>query len=359
MPLTVVLALVLAIALNAAIRFRTFFRARYYVPYVTASVAVVGVWLFLFSGDGLVNQMLGPLAPDPSWLVNEHLGDADDRDLRDLEAARASSSCSTSPRCRTSRKELYESASVDGAGAWRFFRRSPCPGSGRRPRWSCILATITGANLFTEPYLLTGGGGPDGASTSPVLLMYQRGIEQGNPDIAAAIGVILVIGVLVDRLGQRRVPGEGLSHGATSRSPQARARAGAGRSGPHLAARAGASRSRRHAHCACSPLGGALLFLFPFYYMVIGVAAGRARHDLAGALPDPANLTLDNYRRSSTRVNLGRSLLNSGIFTGGVIAVHGRVRPARRLRPGATAVPRAQRRLRTRCCWCRSCRSSC
>ena len=52
-----------------------------------------------------------------------------------------------------------------------------------------ILATITGANLFTEPYLLTNGGGPDGASASPVFVMYQKGIEQGNPDTASAIGV--------------------------------------------------------------------------------------------------------------------------------------------------------------------------
>ncbi|HEY0699928.1 MAG TPA: sugar ABC transporter permease, partial [Micromonospora sp.] len=59
------------------------------------------------------------------------------------------------------------------------------------------LATITGANLFTEPYLLTGGGGPNGASASPVLVMYQRGIQQGQPDVAAAIGVLLVIGALV------------------------------------------------------------------------------------------------------------------------------------------------------------------
>jgi len=42
-----------------------------------------------------------------------------------------------------------------------------------------LLAIVTGANLFTEPYLLTGGGGPNGASSSPVLLMYKRGIEQG------------------------------------------------------------------------------------------------------------------------------------------------------------------------------------
>ena len=72
-PLTVVLSLLLATALNAAIPFRTFFRVSFYVPYVTASVAVLGVWLFLFSSDGLVNQVLGGLAPNPSWLINERL----------------------------------------------------------------------------------------------------------------------------------------------------------------------------------------------------------------------------------------------------------------------------------------------
>ena len=44
-PLTVVLSLGLAVALNAALPFRGFLRAAYYIPYVTASVAVVAVWL--------------------------------------------------------------------------------------------------------------------------------------------------------------------------------------------------------------------------------------------------------------------------------------------------------------------------
>jgi multiple sugar transport system permease protein len=70
-----------------------------------------------------------------------------------------------------------------------------------------LLSTITGANLFTEPYLLTSGGGPNGASTSPVLLIYQKGIEQQNPDVAAAIGVVLIIFVLVIALLQRRFVG--------------------------------------------------------------------------------------------------------------------------------------------------------
>ena len=71
-----------------------------------------------------------------------------------------------------------------------------------------LLSTVIGANLFTEPYLLTGGGGPNGASSSPVLVMYQEGIQQGKPGYAAAIGVILVIGVLIIAFLQNRFASE-------------------------------------------------------------------------------------------------------------------------------------------------------
>ena len=78
-------------------------------------------------------------------------------------------------------KELYEAASVDGAGKFRSFMSVTVPGVRPATTLVVILATITGANLFTEPYLLTNGGGPNGASASPVLVMYQKGIEQGKP----------------------------------------------------------------------------------------------------------------------------------------------------------------------------------
>lgn len=203
-PLTVVLSLLLANALNAAIRWRAFFRVSYYVPYVTASVAVVGVWLFLFNSDGLVNSVLGPLAPDPSWLVNSQLAmptvaiyvtwkQLGFFILLYLAALQNVS------------KDLYEAAAVDGASRWKSFRNVTLPGVRPATTLVVLLATVTGANLFTEPYLLTGGGGPDGASASPVLIMYQRGIEQGNPDVGSAIGVLLVIGVLILALIQRRL----------------------------------------------------------------------------------------------------------------------------------------------------------
>ncbi|MGZ4460869.1 MAG: carbohydrate ABC transporter permease, partial [Nocardioidaceae bacterium] len=203
-PLTVVLGLVLAAALNTVTRARTFLRVSYYVPYVTASVALVAVWLFLFSQNGMANQVLGPLAPNPSWLVNSALAmpviavfvtwkQLGFFILLYLAAL------------QNVPKDLYEAAAVDGAGRLRQFLNVTVPGVRPATTLVVILATITGANLFTEPYLLTNGGGPDGASTSPVFVMYQQGIEQGNPDTASAIGVILVILVLVISLVNRRL----------------------------------------------------------------------------------------------------------------------------------------------------------
>ena len=64
---------------------------------------------------------------------------------------------------------------------------------------------------------------------------------------------------------------------------------------------------------------GALVFLFPFYYMVIGSLQKEPDPTVAGAFPNPANLTLDNYGDINSRINLLQGLLNSGIFTGGVI----------------------------------------
>jgi multiple sugar transport system permease protein len=205
-PLTVVLSLVLANALNRVGRLKTFFRVSYYVPYVTASVAVIGVWLFLFQQGGLVNSLLGPLAPNPSWLTNswramptvalyvtwKQLGFFILLYLASLQNIP---------------EELYESSAIDGANKWSQFWNITVPGVRPASVLVTLLATITGANLFTEPYLLTGGGGPDGASTSPVFLMYQKGILQGHPDVAAALGVVLVIGVLLIALIQKRLVG--------------------------------------------------------------------------------------------------------------------------------------------------------
>jgi multiple sugar transport system permease protein len=201
-PLTVLVGLVLATALNAAIPFRSFFRASYFIPYVTASVAVIGVWQWLFNSGGLVNSILGPLAPDPSWLVNSFWA----MPIIALFATWKQLGFYVLlylAALQNIPEELYEAAEVDGAGPLRRFFAVTVPGVRPTTTLVVIAATITGANFFTEPYLLTGRGGPAGASMSPVLLMYIQGIEQGKAGFAAAIGVLLAIGVMVVSLVNR------------------------------------------------------------------------------------------------------------------------------------------------------------
>jgi multiple sugar transport system permease protein len=195
-PLTVVLSLLVATALNAAIPFRTFFRTAFYVPYVTASVAMVGVWLFMFSTTGIINKILGPLAPVPSWLINQNWA------MPSIAIYVSWKSLGFFillylAALQNVPKELYEAASIDGASWWHRLKSVTIPGVRSATTLVTLLAIITGANLFTEPYLLTGGGGPNGKSTSPVLLIYQTGIEQNRPDFASALGVVLTLGVIV------------------------------------------------------------------------------------------------------------------------------------------------------------------
>ncbi|WUS95345.1 carbohydrate ABC transporter permease [Streptomyces sp. NBC_00708] len=62
---------------------------------------------------------------------------------------------------------------------------------------------------------------------------------------------------------------------------------------------------------------GAVAFLFPFYYMVVGSLRGQTVGDLSAAVP--SGLTGDNYAAVNSAISLGRSLLNSGIMTIGVL----------------------------------------
>jgi len=63
----------------------------------------------------------------------------------------------------------------------------------------------------------------------------------------------------------------------------------------------------------------ALVFLFPFYYMIVGSLQKKQNTSLGGAVPRPSNVTLHNYGQINAALRLGKALINSGIFTGGVL----------------------------------------
>lgn len=64
---------------------------------------------------------------------------------------------------------------------------------------------------------------------------------------------------------------------------------------------------------------GAAVFIFPFYYMIVGSLQKTANTTLSGVLPQPGNITLHNYGQINAALGLGRAIINSGIFTGGVL----------------------------------------
>jgi multiple sugar transport system permease protein len=64
---------------------------------------------------------------------------------------------------------------------------------------------------------------------------------------------------------------------------------------------------------------GALAFLFPFYYMLVGSLQKKSDTSLGGTIPRPGNLSLHNYGQINAAINLGKTLLNSVIFTTGVV----------------------------------------
>lgn len=64
---------------------------------------------------------------------------------------------------------------------------------------------------------------------------------------------------------------------------------------------------------------GAVVFLFPFYYMIVGALQREPNPGISGAFPNPANLTLGNFGDINAEIDLVRTLINSAIFTGGVL----------------------------------------
>ena len=64
---------------------------------------------------------------------------------------------------------------------------------------------------------------------------------------------------------------------------------------------------------------GAIVFLFPFYYMVVSALQRAPNPDISGAFPNPGTLSLENFVAINNAINLARTLLNSVLFTGGVL----------------------------------------
>jgi multiple sugar transport system permease protein len=89
--------------------------------------------------------------------------------------------------------ELYEAAELDGAGVWRRIRHVTIPQTRLILSLMLLLQIIATMQVFTEPYLLTGGDGPEGSTLTVVYLIYNYAFNFNNYGSAAALGVVMLL----------------------------------------------------------------------------------------------------------------------------------------------------------------------
>lgn len=207
-PLQIVTALALALALNRKLVIRGFWRAAFFLPVVISGAVVAILWSNLYATDvGLINKLLVRIGLTPvSWLTDpntampaiavmvtwKNVGFYVIIYLAGLQYI---------PR------SCQEAIQIEGASAWQRFRYLTLPSLLPQTILVVTLSTINGFQLFIEPYIMTGGG-PLRRTYSVVLYLYNNAFAYQKMGYAATIGVALalIIGAVV--LIQRRVIGK-------------------------------------------------------------------------------------------------------------------------------------------------------
>lgn len=203
-PLTIGLGLLVALALNQGIvRFRNAFRVGFFLPYVTSVVAIAVVWRILLGTDtGLINGLLAQVGidgpgwlSDPSWALGSIMIMTTWKGIG-LQMIILLAGLQTIPR------ELYEAASVDGAGRWQKFRYVTLPGLRATLLFSLVVASIGLMQVFDEPYVMTQGGPLDSTVTVALYAVDQFGF--GNYGRTAAASYLLFLAIALLTLVQFR-----------------------------------------------------------------------------------------------------------------------------------------------------------
>ncbi|WP_020662217.1 carbohydrate ABC transporter permease [Amycolatopsis benzoatilytica] len=194
-PAQMVLAVVVAVLLNAIKRLRGFYRVAFVVPFVTPLVAVAQIWIVLFDQDnGAVNAMLGAVGlPPVGWLVTSGWAKPT-LALLFLWKTTGFVVLIVLSGLQQIDRGLYEAAALDGAGRMRQLRSITVPLLRRSLMFSLVLQTLAVFQMFAEPYVATKGG-PYNSTTTAGLYLYNH-ITRADLGTGAANSFLLVIVVM-------------------------------------------------------------------------------------------------------------------------------------------------------------------
>lgn len=198
-PLTCVLAVILAVLLNTQLRGMVAYRTIYFIPVITMPIAVGMVWKWLYNSEyGLINYALGALSlPQPNWLFDEHIvlfsiilisvwsgiGYSGVILLAGLQGISAS---------------YYEAASLDGAGKLYQFFRITVPLLGPSLFFVLVISFINAFQAFDLIFVMVGKNEAMLDSTRTIVYsIWENGFKYFNMGYASSQAFVLFIVILV------------------------------------------------------------------------------------------------------------------------------------------------------------------
>ncbi len=192
---SMVLGLGLAVLLNQKVPARGLFRTLIFLPAVAPIIVVPILWQFLFNPYGLVNDALKALGlHSVNWLLSPQGA---------VGALVVATAWRLTPLCmviylaglQSIPGELYEAAAIDGAGPPRRFRSITLPMLKPTALVVLVFAITLTVQNFVLALVMTGGG-PDNASTTLSLFVYQTGFlgfQMGYASAAALVMLLIIV----------------------------------------------------------------------------------------------------------------------------------------------------------------------
>lgn len=194
-PLALIISLALALLSNKAMRGLNFFKAAYFLPMVTSSVAIALVWYWLYAPNyGLINYMLESvfgIVNGPGW-------------LRDPNWARVAIIIMTVwlkigyyyiillAGLKGIDQSYYEAAQVDGANPWQSFWHITVPMLSPVIFFALVMLCIDVFNQFSDTFVLTRGG-PAYSTYSLVMYIYFKAFQYFSMGEAAVASMVLTL----------------------------------------------------------------------------------------------------------------------------------------------------------------------
>lgn len=195
-PLKLVAALFIAYILNFKIKGVNFFRTAYYIPSILGgSVAIAVLWKAIFKDDGLLNTLLGIFGINgPSWLSDPSYALFVICLLRVWQFG--SAMVIFLAALKGVPEELYEAASIEGAGKWRQFFSITVPLITPIIFYNLVTQICQAFQEFNGPYIITQGG-PRNSTTLISLLIYNSAFKNYEMGMASAMAWVLFVVLMI------------------------------------------------------------------------------------------------------------------------------------------------------------------